>query len=78
MRVKLVNDSLIACFKKRELRITVNDDGDIILCTQINIPPNRMYFDLTKLKTDPRQHALKRKLEEFMRLYYGLTFLTEK
>ncbi len=73
----IVNDSLIAYFKKRELKITVNDDGDIILCTQTNIPPNRMYFNLATLKTDPRHHPLKQKLEEFMRLYYGLTFLTE-
>ncbi len=55
--------------------ISANGTGDIVLFTQKGQKRNGMYLNLVDLTTDERQHPVKRKLEEFLRLHYGLIFL---
>jgi hypothetical protein len=59
----------------RVFRVTVDGDGDIVLLTRSGEQTDGMFFNLADLTTDPSQHPIKRKVEAYMRLYYGMTFL---
>lgn len=61
--------------RNKELSISVNGTGEIILCTDSGHSPEGMYFNLADLTTDKGRHPVKSKIEAFMRLRYGLIFL---
>jgi acetyltransferase-like isoleucine patch superfamily enzyme len=71
----LENDVLQVKHKKAMLTVSINSGGDIALLTKSGERNNGMYFNLADLKTDAQRHPAKMRLEGFLRLYYGLTFL---
>lgn len=62
-------------YKNESVTVTIDGGGDIDLLTEKNATRNGMYFNLADLTTDNQHHPVKVKLEEYMRLYYGLTFI---
>jgi acetyltransferase-like isoleucine patch superfamily enzyme len=72
---RVINEILHVGYKRRNVLVSVNNEGDIVLFTEPGKNRNDMYFNLTDLKTDQNRHPIKLELEAFMRLYYGLTFL---
>jgi len=62
-------------YKNRNMLVTIDGSGDIILLTDHGNKSGSMYFNLADLSTDESRDPMKLKLEEFMRLYYGLIFL---
>lgn len=74
----ITNGSIQITARKKKFTISTNGEGDIVLSTQNMKIKNRMYFDFIRLRTDKNEHPIKQKLEHFMRLYYGLTFLTDR
>ncbi len=72
---KLNNGVLLINQKRKELSVCVDDEGDIALYTERGKKRNGMYFNLCDLTTDNSTHPEKMKLEQYMRLHFGLTFL---
>lgn len=73
---QVINGSLRIKHRSRYYEITLGSSGDIILITQEGTGGKEMYFNLTDLSTDETKHPVKQKLEEYLRLYYGLIFLS--
>ncbi len=72
----LAQNALIVNFRKKQYKISVNDDGaDIVIYTEAGKNRHKMYFNIADLATDGNQHPLKIRLENFMKLYYGLIFI---
>ncbi len=61
--------------KKRNIVITIDEPGDIVLLTTKGDRNGSTYFNLADLSTDDSRSAVKLKLEAFMRLHFGLIFL---
>lgn len=59
----------------KKMKISVNQDGDIVLLTRKGDSRSGMYLNINDLTTDRRRHRAKNKFEDYIRLYYGLTFL---
>ncbi len=72
---ELKNDALIINYKHKKLSVCVDCEGDIVLFTEAGKIRNGMYFNLRDLTTDNSMHPEKLKLEQYIRLYFGLTFL---
>lgn len=72
---RINNGVLKIDYKHRDLLVSVNSEGDIVLFTEPGRNRSDMYFNLTDLKTDKSRHPIKLEIEAFMRLYYGLIFL---
>jgi acetyltransferase-like isoleucine patch superfamily enzyme len=72
---KIENGNLKINYRSRDLSISVNAEGDIVLLTTKGEIRNGMYFNLADLTTDKGRHPEKSKFEAFLRLYYGLIFL---
>ena len=69
------NDVLEINHKHHKLSVCVDSEGDIVIFTEPGKQRAGMYFNLRDLTTDDSQNSEKIKLEHYMRLYYGLTFL---
>jgi acetyltransferase-like isoleucine patch superfamily enzyme len=61
--------------RRRLVKISVNGPGDIVLLTEKGAAGEGMYFNMADLRCDGRRHPVKKSLEEYMRLNYGLIFL---
>jgi hypothetical protein len=55
--------------------IKINSESHIVILTEPGQVRNGLYFNLPDLTTDSGRDPLKLKLEEFLRLHYGLIFL---
>jgi acetyltransferase-like isoleucine patch superfamily enzyme len=74
-RLKVEGGRLSIGNGSRRITVSVDGDGDIALLTARGDTRDGMYFNLQDLRTDDRQHPVKRDLEAYMRMYYGLIFL---
>jgi acetyltransferase-like isoleucine patch superfamily enzyme len=74
-KFKYENEVLFINHKHKKLLVSTNSDSDIILFTQAGEKRAGMFFNLRDLTTDSSRNSEKLKLEQFIRLYYGLTFL---
>ena len=72
---KFENGVLMIKHKRNKLSVSVDCDSDIVIFTEPGKKRDGMYFNLRDLTTDTARHSEKLKLELFMRLHYGLTFL---
>jgi acetyltransferase-like isoleucine patch superfamily enzyme len=63
-------------YRRKELSISVNGTSDVVLLTREGERREGMFFNLADLTTDTRRNSAKMKFEAFMRLYYGMTFLS--
>jgi acetyltransferase-like isoleucine patch superfamily enzyme len=72
---KLNNGVLLINEKRKKFSVCVDGEGDIVLFTEPGKKNNGMYFNLRDLTTDNSMHPEKVKLEQYIRLYFGLTFL---
>jgi len=72
---QLTHGILQVIHRGRPLSITIDSEGDIVLLTRAGERREGVFFNLADLTTDPGLHPAKEKLEGFMRLYYGMTFL---
>ena len=61
--------------KGRNILVTIDMPGDIVLLTNQGNNFGNIYFNLADLSTDGSRDPMKLKLEAFMRLYFGLIFL---
>lgn len=71
---QVTNGILQIDYKRHDVLLSVNSEGDIVLFTEPGKNRKGMYFNLADLKTDESRHPIKLQLEAFMRLYYGLIF----
>lgn len=60
---------------KGNLLISVNGEGDIKILTESGATAKGMFFNLADLTTDNSRNKEKIKIDDYMRLYYGMTFL---
>ncbi len=60
------------------LTVSVHGEASIQLLTKPGDTSTAMYFNLSDLTTDEKRNVEKTKLDDFMRLYYGMTFLEPK
>jgi acetyltransferase-like isoleucine patch superfamily enzyme len=72
---KFENGVLMITRKRNKLSVSVDRDSDIVIYTKPGEKRKGMYFNLRDLTTDNARHSEKLKLESYMRLHYGLTFL---
>ena len=72
---KFENDVLIIDLKGKKLSVSVDTENDITFFTESGRKGKGMYFNLRDLTTDNSLNPEKTKLELYMRLHYGLTFL---
>jgi len=70
------NGALTITHWGRRITVSLGENADVALLTRPGETRKGMYFNLADLRTDERRHAAKSKFEGFMRLYYGLTFLS--
>lgn len=70
-----MDPSLRITHKKRNVSVTIDGPGDIVLLTRKGDRNGGMYFNLSDLSTDESRDPMKLKFEAFMRLYFGLIFL---
>jgi hypothetical protein len=61
--------------KYRNVSVTIDVSGDIVLLTNPASRIESVYFNLADLSTDDSRDPVKLELEKFMRLYFGLIFL---
>ena len=75
-RWKVEDGLLIINSRRGKLSVGVDErESDIAILTESGKIRNGMYFNLIDLTTDDIKHPEKLKLELYMRLHYGLTFL---
>ncbi len=72
------DNGLLILGNQNKPKVTVNGNGDIRLLTKSGDQTDGIYFNLSDLSTDRLRTKHKMAIEEFMRLYYGLTFLSGK
>ncbi len=60
----------------KNLVVGIDTPADIQLLTQSGAKAKGMYFNLADLSTDSSRNKEKVKFDDYMRLYYGMTFLT--
>ena len=72
---KFENGVLTLNPKRNKLSVCVDCEADIVIFTESGKKREGIYFNLRDLKTDNTRHPEKLKLEQYMRLHYGLTFL---
>ena len=65
-------------YRGRSLSVSINGETDIVILTHKGEQRDGMFFNIIDLVTDPGRYAIKLRLEGFMRLHYGLTFLSEQ
>jgi acetyltransferase-like isoleucine patch superfamily enzyme len=74
--ILFIDGTLCVHNRKKNFIVKINDDNcDIALYTNIGVKRDGMFFNIPDLLTDTGCHPEKKKIEEFMRLYYGLIFL---
>lgn len=61
----------------RTYTISINEESSIVLLTRSGETRNGMYFNIADLTTDPAHSRIKEHFDDYMRLYYGLTFLPQ-
>lgn len=70
------NGMLKIPMRRRDFIVKINDNNcDIALYTNAGVKRDGMFFNIRDLLTDGKCHPEKNKIEEYMRLYYGLIFL---
>lgn len=72
---KIEDDVLFFSKKRSALSLSVDGESDIVILTEPGKIRNGMYFNFCDLTTDSSRDKLKLKLEDFLRLHYGLIFL---
>lgn len=72
---EMQHDDLLIKGNGKPLKVTVNGDGDIKLLTEQGATSTGMFFNLADLTTDGIRNTEKIKFDDYMRLYYGMTFL---
>ncbi len=60
----------------KNLQVAVDEKADIQLLSEPGATSDGMYFNLADLSTDNSRNKEKVKFDDYMRLYYGMTFLT--
>ena len=74
---EMVEQSLRVELDGRLYSLAVDREADIVLVSTRESNINGMYFNIATLRTDGGRNRLKGKLEGYLRLYYGMTFLDE-
>jgi len=72
---KIEDDVLFFNENRNASSLSVDGESDIVILTEPGKIRNGMYFNLCDLTTDSTRDTLKMKLEDFLRLHYGLIFL---
>ena len=65
-------------YRGRSLSVSVNGETDIVLLTRKGEQRTGVFFNVIDLVTDPGRGAIRLRLEGFMRLHFGLTFLSNQ
>jgi len=74
---KLDDNILFIKYKRKVISVGLSTDCDIAIFIEAGKTKEGMYFNLSDLSTDRIRHPVKLELESYLRLYYGLIFLSQ-
>ncbi len=71
------NDSLRIKHRGKIIDVSADNSGKILISSKKNKKGEEVFLNLADLSTDESRHPVKLELEEYLRLHYGLVFLTK-
>jgi acetyltransferase-like isoleucine patch superfamily enzyme len=74
--MEIRENTLIIKHKRKTLTVAIDELGDIVLLTQKGLKGEGIYFNIADLTTDDSRNRVKLDFEKFLRLHYGLVFLS--